>query len=135
MAFQGWLVKFGDIILPNHYLEGYEDDPNKRTELDSYRDSATLMLYRTTSPYYKSQITLPIRRLYYGEKIFLKSIIDAAMLNETERKVAVTYWNDEEMDYKSGEFYIADIKYTITHIDAIKLNMVYKPFSIILTEY
>lgn len=39
------------------------------------------------------------------------------------------------MDYKSGVFYIADIEYTISHVNERKLDMVYEPFDIQLTEY
>lgn len=135
MAFQGWLVKFGDTVLPNGYIEKYDETPNQRLELDSYRDTATIMLRRTTSPYFKSKIEIPIRKLYYGEKIVLKAIVDSAIINAVERKVRITYWNSEIMDYASGEFYIPDIKYTISHIDQNRLNMVYEPFSITLIEY
>lgn len=135
MAFQGWLIKFGDTVLPNSYIEKYDETPNQRLELDSYRDSATILLRRTTSPYFKSKMEIPIRKLYYGEKIVLKAIVDSGMINPVERKVRITYWNSEIMDYASGEFYIPDIKYTISHVDQNRLNMVYEPFSITLIEY
>lgn len=135
MAFQGWLVKFGDTILPNRYLQKYEETPNQRLELDAYRESATATLRRTTSPYYKSKIEIPIRKLYYGEKILVKAILDAGILEPVERKVRLTYWNSETMDYAEGEFYMPDIKYTITKVDEHRLNMVYEPFTITLIEY
>ena len=47
----------------------------------------------------------------------------------------VTYWNDEVMDYASGTFYIADIEYTIKHVNERKLDMLYESFEIQLTEY
>lgn len=134
MAFKGWLVKFGDTAVPNKYLEKYKETPNQRVDLDAYRD-ADVLLHRETSPNYKSKIIIPIRKLYLGEKILLKAIIDSGMINETERKVSATYWNSEEMDYKPGIFYIPDIEYTISHVDKRKLNMVYEPFEIQLIEY
>ena len=135
MAFQGWLLKFGDTVLPNSYIEKYDETPNQRLELDSYRDSATILLNRTTSPYFKSKMEVPIRKLYYGEKIVLKAIVDSGIINAVERKVRLTYWNSEIMDYASGEFYMPDIKYTISHVDQYRLNMVYEPFTITLIEY
>lgn len=136
MAFEGWLIKFGNTALPNNYLEKYKETPNQRLELDAYRDVAAL-LHRETSPNYKSKIVVPIRKLYLGEKIVLKAIVDSGVVSdgERERKVSVTYWNSEEMGYKSGFFYMPDIEYTITHIDIRKLNMVYEPFEIQLIEY
>lgn len=136
MAFEGWMIKFGSTALPNSYLEKYKDTPNQRVELAAYRDTEVL-LHRETSPNFKSKIIVPIRKLYLGEKIVLKAIVDSGIVSGggRERKVSVTYWNSEEMGYKSGIFYIADIEYTICHIDARKLNMVYEPFEIVLTEY
>ena len=134
MAFEGWLIKFGSTVLPNKYLEKYKDKPNQRLELDAPRHAPALM-HRQTSPNYKTSLTVPIRELYLGEKIVLKAIIDAGMLNERERQVSVTYWNDEVMDYASGTFYIADIEYTIKHVNERKLDMLYEPFEIQLTEY
>lgn len=134
MAFEGWLVKFGSTVLPNSYLEKYKDKPNQRLELNAARD-ATALLHRQTSPNYKTSLTIPIRSLYLGEKILLKAIIDAGMVNERERKVSATYWNDEVMDYRSGVFYIADIEYTISLVNERKLDILYEPFEIQLTEY
>lgn len=138
MAFQGWVVKFGKTAVPNGYLERYKDTPNQRLEIDAYRDSAAL-LHRETSPNYKTKIIIPIRKLYLGEKILLKAIVDSGTVSEStaerQRKVSVEYWNSEDMDYKSGIFYIADISYEISHIDEHKLNMTYEPFEITLTEY
>lgn len=136
MAFDGWLIKFGSTALPNRYLEQYKETPNQRLELDAYRDVAAL-LHRETSPNYKSKIVIPIRRLYLGEKIVVKAIVDAGIVSggERERKVSVTYWNSEEMDYRSGVFYMPDIEYTISRVNEHKLDMVYEPFEIQLIEY
>lgn len=134
MAFQGWLIKFGNTILPNKYLEKYKDTPNQRLELSVYRDTEAL-LHRETSPNYKTKIILPIRELLLGEKIVLKAIVDAGMVLEKERKVSVTYWNSEEMDYKTGVFYMPDIEYEIKRVSEAKLDMLYAAFQIELIEY
>ena len=114
MAFKGWLIKFGNTVLPNKYLEKYKSTPNQRLELDASRD-ATALLHRQTSPNYKTSLTVPIRKLYLGEKIVVKAIIDAGIVSggERERKVSVT----------------------ISHVNERKLDMVYEPFDIQLTEY
>lgn len=140
MAFQGWLIKFGSTALPNQYLEHYQDTPNQRLDLDAYRDTAAL-LHREVSPNYKTKIVLPIRKLYLGEKIVLKAIVDSGIVagevtdGAIERKVSVTYWNNEDMDYKAGIFYMPDITYKISHVDDRRLNLVYEPFEIQLVEY
>lgn len=134
MAFQGWLIKFGETVLPNKYLEKYKETPNQRLELVAYRDTDAL-LHRETSPNYKTKIVLPIRELYLGEKIVLKAIVDSGVVLEAERKVSVTYWNSEEMDYKTGIFYMPDIEYEVKYVSEAKLNMLYAAFQIELIEY
>ena len=57
------------------------------------------------------------------------------MLNKTERKVHIAYWNSEDMGYSEGDFYIADIEYTVINVNEKKLNMRYEAFDIVLTEY
>lgn len=134
MAFQGWLIKFGDTVLPNKYLTGYKDTPNQRLELAAYRDTEAL-LHRETSPNFKSKIVLSVRELLLGEKIVFKAIVDSGLVLETERRVAITYWNSEEMEYKTGIFYMPDIEYEIKHVSESKLNMLYSAFQIELIEY
>ena len=134
MAFQGWLIKFGDTVLPNKYLTGYKDTPNQRLELAAYRDTEAL-LHRETSPNFKSKIVLSVRELLLGEKIVFKAIVDSGLVLETERRVAITYWNSEEMEYKTGIFYMPDIEYEIKHVSESKFNMLYSAFQIELIEY
>ena len=73
------------IIIPGgmpgtKYLEKYKSTPNQRLELDASRD-ATALLHRQTSPNYKTSLTVPIRKLYLGEKIVVKAIIDAGIVS------------------------------------------------------
>lgn len=107
-----YMIKFGDEILPNKYLmqDGYISVPNQRTELDAYRD-ADVLLHRSTSPNYKSKIQLTLCPMNEDDKRNVKNIIKSGMVNEVERKVYVTYWNEEFDAYTSGFFYIADVSY------------------------
>ena len=70
-----------------------------------------------------------------GEKIVFKAIVDSGLVLETERRVAITYWNSEEMEYKTGIFYMPDIEYEIKHVSESKFNMLYSAFQIELIEY
>ena len=55
MNFQGWLLKIGDVQLPNSFIvaDGWDSTPNQRTEIDAYRD-ANVLLHRETSSNYKT---------------------------------------------------------------------------------
>ena len=39
--FNGWLIKFGDVTLPNSFLlaDGWDSNPNQRVEIDAYIDA------------------------------------------------------------------------------------------------
>lgn len=108
------LIKFGGTWLPNEYLlaDGYESTPNQRTELDAFRD-ANVLLHRVTSSNYKTLISFTLCPMTLTDKQYVQSIINGGMENSTERKVLVTYWNDETNSYETGHFYIHDVTYQI----------------------
>ncbi len=137
--FQGWLIKFGDVQLPNSFLlaDGWEGTPNQRLEVDAYRD-ANMLLHRETSSNYKTKLKLNIRETSLTERMALNNVIGLATLSITEqkeRKVSITYWNDETLTYESGVFYMPDITYVIHNLDEERLDMEYNPFSISLIQY
>lgn len=136
--FDGWLIKFGEQIMPNEFLlaEGWEATPNQRTELDAYRDGNNL-LHRETSENYKTKIVMSVSDLDLAEKIRFQEIINSGMIDAKERKVNVTYWNDETNQYVTSPtgFYIPDIKWVIENLDEEKKNIHYKKFTITLIEY
>lgn len=136
--FNGWLIKFGVTIMPNEFLvaEGWESTPNQRTEIDAYRDGNNL-LHRETSENYKSKIVMSVRDLTLDEKITFQAIINSGMISEKERKVDVTYWNDETNQYVTSAtgFYIPDIQWKIKRIDETEKQIYYKEFTITLIEY
>lgn len=137
--FQGWLIKFGEVTLPNSFLlaDGWESTPNQRIELDAYRD-ANILLHRKTSANFKTSIKLNIREMTLGERIAFNNVIGLATMpdpDKKQRKVSVTYWNDETLTYERGVFYMADTTYTINTVDEERKNLEYNPFTVTLTEY
>ena len=120
MAFSGWLIKFGDVVLPNSFIlaDGWESTPNQRVEIDAYRD-ANVLLHRETSKNYKTSLKLNIRRLDLKEM----------------RTLAVKYWNDETLEYKYAEMYMPDVTYMIHNVNEEKKDIEYNSFTIELIEY
>lgn len=137
--YSGWLIKFGDVVLPNSFLlaDGWESTPNQRVEIDAYRD-ANVLLHRETSANFKTKIKLNIRETTLTEREALNNVINLAALPSEDRKqrrVMVTYWNDETLDYATGIFYISDTTYTMHKTDDVKMDLEYNPFTLSLTEY
>ena len=137
--FQGWLIKFGNVQLPNSFLlaDGWESTPNQRIELDAYRD-ANVLLHRETASNFKTKLKLNIREMTLEERIAFNNVIGLATLSVTDKKqrrVMVTYWNDETLEYTTGIFYMPDTTYVIHNLNEENKDLEYNPFSITLVEY
>lgn len=137
--FQGWLIKFGDVQLPNSFLlaDGWEDTPNQRIEIDTYRD-ANVLLHRETAENFKTKLKLNIREMSLEERIAFDNVIGLASLpitDKKQRRVRVTYWNDETLTYETGVFYMPDTTYVIHRVDEDNKDIEYNDFSITLIEY
>lgn len=137
--FEGWLIKFGDVKLPNSFLlaKGWESTPNQRLEIDANRDG-NAFLHRTTSENFKTKIKLNIRETTLLERIALNNVISLAELpreDKKQRRVKLTYWNDETLTYESGVFYITDTTYTIYDLDEVQKEIHYDSFTMTLIQY
>ncbi len=132
MSYSGYLLKFGNTVLPNDYIIQYKSTPNMRTENYAYRDGNN-DLQRATIDNHKSKIEFSTKPMLLDEKLKFQQIINSATVIPTQRKVLVTYWNDETNAYHSGYFYIPDITYTLG--DASGLTVFYQSISITLIEY
>ncbi|MBO5853110.1 MAG: hypothetical protein J6Q61_00055 [Bacteroidales bacterium] len=137
--FQGWLIKFGEVQLPNSFLlaDGWESTPNQRIELDAYRD-ANVLLHRETASSFKTKLKLNIREMTLVERMAFDNVIGLATLSITDKKqrrVSVTYWNDETLDYTKGIFYMSDTTYVIHHANEENKDIEYNPFTLTLIEY
>ena len=122
--FGGWLIKFGDVVLPNSFLlaDGWESTPN----------------HRETSPNFKTKLTLNIREMNLEERRAWNNIIGLAELPQTEknqRRVRCTYWNDETLEYSSGIFYMSDTTYSIHTLSEQESDIDYNDFKVTLVEY
>ncbi len=137
--FNGWLISFGGVVLPNSFIlaDGWESTPNQRVEIDAYRD-ANVLLHRETSGNFKTSLSLNIRSLTLEEMTAFKAVIGLATLDSTDKKqrrLMVTYWNDEELDYKTATMYMPDVTYSIHTISEDRNDIEYNPFTVELIEY
>lgn len=137
--FNGWLIKFGDVILPNAFImaDGWESVPNQRVEVAAYRD-ANVLLHRETSENFKTKLTLTIRDMNLQERRAFDAVIGLATLDvndKKQRKLMVTYWNDEDLEYTTGMMYLTDTTYSINTVNEAALDINYNSFTIELIEY
>lgn len=130
--YRGFLLQFGNQIFPNHYFLQYTSTPDRRMETDAERDN-TGYLHRSTLPDGKTGLVFSVHRMELDDKIAMQQIFRSGLLNFTQRRYRVTYWNDETNDYDTGEFYMPDVQYTVE--DADETTIYYQPITFELVEY
>ena len=67
-----------------------------------------------------------------------KNVVGLATLEITskrERRLMVTYWNDEELEYKAAVMYMPDVTYSIHTVNEATNDIEYNSFSVELIEY
>lgn len=132
--FDGYLVKFGNVVLPHSYIQydTYKVVPFQRTELAAYRDNNN-ELHRTTSPNHKTTLKFSIRQVHLNEKIAIQQAMRNGLVNETERKYNITYWNDETNTYEQAYFYLVDVTYPILKI--VGRDIIYRSIDYEFIQY
>lgn len=136
MAFQGYLLKSGNDIFPHKYIDysSWESTPNQREEIKAYRDDNTRNLTRVTAAGRKTAITFKTRdNLTLAEKMEIQNFFTSHETNAAERKVPLTFWNDESNSYKTGYFYRPNTKFQIKSISG--KDITYAAIQIDLVEY
>ena len=127
--FLGYFIKATrtNTIFPSGYIkyDSYDCTPNQREELKAYREDNSRALVRITADGMKTKITFSTREnLHKVDKEAIQSFFTTAEQAESDsatalkqRKVQLTYWNDEENIYKTSYFYIPNIKFKVNHIN------------------
>lgn len=136
--FQGWLLRFSTGEEFPHKLiakDSYQSTPLQRTDLKAYRDN-DVYLHRVVSPNYKTKIefsTLDKLKLKQLEEI--QKILNRARINTKERKVRLTYWDDELMEYRTmNAAYQTDTTYPVSTITRLG-NIKYRAIKFTFIEY
>lgn len=101
------LFTFGGYEIPNKYvIEGsYKIAPNRRQDLDTYRD-ADGILHRTALSHTATTIEFSTGYLYESEMNELMAGIRSNYINYNERDANCTYFDPENNSYKTGHFYL-----------------------------
>lgn len=108
MAFNGrYLVKVGTYEIPLSIMkvDTYQSSPAQRQDLDAYRDADGKM-HRNTLDHTATKIEFETVML--SEHDF-RGLIDSIIAQYTvplERKVSLTYYDDEHGNYRTGDFYL-----------------------------
>lgn len=139
---------------PTQYIayDTYSCTPNQREEIKAYRDENTRELYRITASGMKTKITFSTRaNLHKADKVAILNFFTTAEGRETDaatalkqRKVQLTYWNEEEDTYKTSYFYRPNLTFKIKSMKPTKrhdingntiYDIIYEALDFELIEY
>lgn len=133
---QGFLLKFGDVEVPLSYIkmdDGNEQIPNQREEIKAERDDYTRELTRVTADGMITRQSFVFRPMNIKQLRALKNVMKSGLVNAKQRRYNVTYWNDENLRYEKGDFYIPDITYSRRTAD--ENDLIYNEFTMTLIGY
>lgn len=135
MEFSGFLLKNNRGGILDRYIQfnTYSSTPNKRETLIEYRDDNTRNLTRVMSVGKKSDLVFTTTPVDLQGKNEIQKFFKESMVDELERKIQLTYWNDEDNEYRTSFFYLPDILFVIKKINSN--NIFYQPFTVSLIEY
>ena len=139
MAYNGYLIKLGGSSgtpLPMKFikLDGYNISPNQRMEAEAGR-SVTGLLHRTTVAHTASKIEINTPYITNRDVDEMMTLFRNAWTSTLERKLNLEYYDMETNSYKTGTFYMPDIKFEIDHIEADINVVVYKEIRIAFIGY
>ena len=127
----GYLLRFGSTgVIPREFFTDYKSVPNHRMESYAERDQNG-DFHRATMPHFKTSIRFTLRMLTLDDKITLQTLMGYS--SSDQRRVQVTYWNDETNEYKTSWFYLPDIEWSVKDFDA--QTIYYNPTTVELIEY
>ena len=136
MAFNGYLLKMGEDIFPLSFVfkESYKVVPNRRVDLDSSRN-ANGKLQRNVLDHMPSTISFQTKPMWNDELNEMMSFIRSHFSVEKEKKMILEYYCPDTDDYKTGEFYVPDIEYSISRVDLENNKIFYNGFQLEFIEY
>ena len=128
MAFNGYLLKLGGAsgtVFPMKYIkvEGYDATPNQRMESEAKR-AITGELHRTTVAHTATKIEFNTPNMTNVDVAEMMRLFRSKWTSVAERKLKLQYYDSETDSYKTGDFYMPDIKFPIQRID-LENNLIY----------
>lgn len=136
MAFNGSLLKSGNDEFPVEliYKESYKVVPNRRQDLDPYRD-ANGKLHRNTLSHTASTIEFQTKPMWNNDFETVMAWLRSHYSVDSEKKIPLTYYCPDTNSYSTGNFYVPDIEITMNYVDTTHNKILYESATIEFIEY
>lgn len=134
MAYNGFLIKVGDYIIPFKYMKADSYTAYRSIQdLDSYRD-ANGQLHRTALTHVPNKVEFETPAMLTDVSFTdLMSNIQRNYINVNERRASVTMYVPETNSYITQDMYMPDITPQIYHANAKGLK--YSPIRLAFIGY
>lgn len=137
VAFEGWIIKFGETILPVTYIApaSYDVSPEKRKVIDDWTDNNGKMHYdifqaRKVDVEFTTKLGLNQKEVEDIQKI-----LASGLLNEHEGRYDITIWNPHNSTYKRIEAKADDVRYPMRKVDSVRKDIIYDGIKFRFREY
>lgn len=136
MAFNGSLISLGGSNFPLKYVfkESYKVTPNRRQDLDPYRD-ANGNLHRNVLSHTATTITFQTKPMWNTDFEAMMSFIRNRYTNVAEKKLSITYYSPDTDSYKTGNFYMPDMEFNMNMVDTYNNRILYNSMTLEFIEY
>lgn len=141
MAFNGKLLEVkvnGNWVeFPLKYIkhDSYKAAPCQRMEAKANR-ATTGVLHRTTVSHTATKVEFETPPMFTNVDVGqITALLKSAYISELEKKLEVRYYDTEEDDYKTGEFYVPTVEYTINRVDKVNTLVYYDSIRYAFIEY
>ena len=137
MAYSGYLIKLkGGTAenLPMKYMkaESYSCTPDQRMETSATRAS-TGILRRTTAAHKATKIEFTTPPLTNKDIAALNTLLQNHFTNALERKITISFYNNETDSYRDATCYMPDVQYPIMRVDGNTIH--YDSIRLAFIEY
>lgn len=132
MAYSGYLIKLkagGSAVsaetLPMKYIavSSYKATPDQRLEAKATR-ATTGILRRTTVAHKPSKIEFETPVITNKDLVQLNTLLQNHFTDALQRKLTITFYDNETDSYRDATCYMPDVNYNIDHVDNTK-NIIY----------
>lgn len=136
MAFTGSLLRISGDNFPLKYVfkESYKVTPNRRQDLDPYRD-ANGLLHRNTLAHTATTIQFQTKPMWNDDFDKMMNFIRSRYTNTKEKKLTLTYFSPDINNYMQGTFYMPDVEYNMDLVDTVNNKIFYLSTTLEFIEY
>lgn len=137
MAFEGYIIKFGDAVFPVECLapSSYDISPEKRSIINDWPDNNGKMHYDIHQAR-KVDVEFTTKMgLHQKELEEIQKVMKNGLLSEHEGKYDITVWNPYNSTYKHIEAKIDDVKYPMRKVDPAHKDIIYDSIKFRFREY